>query len=432
MSEDFSGKCLAVHDHFGLFVGLAKRLAETGARVLYQTPVDRYDRINEGVIGDGFEGIQWVEEFWHHRDEIDCFVFPDIRHDGLQAELRRQGFPVWGSQQGMKLEQGRLFFLEKLKELGLDVPPHEVIAGTTNLALFLKDKEDIWIKVSKWRGTWETTHWRNWRLDSGLLDEWAVKWGGIKETVKFICFPKIDTDLEIGADTYCIDGKWPSTMLHGIERKDAAYFSAVTRRDEMPEQMLPIMETFSGFLKEAGYRNQWSMEVRVKDDKNYFIDATTRGGLPSTGTFLAAKNTAEVIYAGAHGELVEIDYGFKFSAECMVNSKGSTDAWLVAEFEPETRDHFLLQQCCGEDGLIWYPPLEGGGKHLGWLWATGDTPEETLLAMNELADSLPDGFDAQVEDLAAVIREIGSGQEQGIQFTSQPMPEPDIVLEDAQ
>lgn len=429
MSEDLSSKCFCVLDHFGLFVGLAQRLSKSGARVLYCTPVDRYDRLNEAVIGVGMEGIEWVEEVWDKKKEIDAFVFPDIRHNGLQNELRSQGFPVWGSQQGMDLEQSRHFFLSKLKELGLDVPPHETVVGISNLKAFLKEKTDIWIKVSKWRGTWETSHWRSWSQDSHNLDSWAVKFGGKKERVQFICFPKIETDLEIGADTYCVDGQWPSQMLHGIEKKDAAYFSAVTQREDMPQQIIPIIEAFSPYLKEVGYRNQWSMEVRVTDTENFFIDATTRGGLPSTNSFLAAKNTAEVIFNGANGDFVEIDYGFKFSAECMVTGKCNDGEWSTAELEPEVQENLLAQQCCAEEGQLWYPPFEGSGNHLGWLRAVGETPKEVLEKMNELADALPDGVEAQVEELADVIREIESEQEQGIKFTDVEMPNPDIVLQ---
>jgi len=422
-------RTFGVLDHFGLFVGLAQRLAESGARVLYSTPIDRYDRINEAIVGSGFDDFEWVEELWDFKKDIDCWVFPDIRHSGFQNELRSQGLPVWGSQMGMELEQSRGFFLRKLKELGLDVPPHTVVVGVSNLAAFLKDKKDVWIKVSKWRGTWETCHWRSWDEDAHNLDLWSVKWGAIKESVKFICFAKIETELEIGADTYCVDGQWPSNILHGIEKKDSAYFSAVTPREKMPEELLPIMDAFSPFLKEVGYRNQWSMEVRVKPPKNYFIDATTRGGLPSTASFLAAKNVDEVIYHGARGEFVDIDYGFKFSAECMVNMKGSEHAWGTAVLPPEVRKNLLFQQCCDEDGQLWYPPLHTEGNTIGWLRSTGDSPKEVLVNMNKLADALPDGLNAQVEDLAAVIREIEAEGEQGIKFTDAKMPDPAIVLE---
>jgi hypothetical protein len=429
VSEDLSNRCFCVFDHYGLFVGLGQRLAKSGARVLYCTPVDRYDRITESVIGSGLEGVEWTEEFWGHINDIDCFVFPDIRHEELQGYLREQGHALWGSQDGMSLEQARMFFLIKLQELGLDVPPYETIKGVSNLGAYLKNKKDIWVKVSKWRGSFETTHWRSWDDDWTWLDALAVKFGGIKEQINFICFPKIETDLEIGADTYCIDGKWPSQMLHGIERKNKAYFSAVTEKSDMPEQLLPIMDAFSPYLKEVGYRNQWSMEVRVTEKENYFIDATTRGGLPSSATFLASKNAAEVIFYGAHGELVEVDYGFKFSAECAVELEDASDNWGTVKLTDEVRKALFVQQCCEVDGQFWFPPTGTASGHIGWLLSTGDSPTEVLKQMNALADELPDGADAQVEALADVIREIESEQEQGIKFTSAKIPDADIVLE---
>jgi hypothetical protein len=420
-------------DHHGLFLGLALRLGDSGAKVWYQTPQDRRDFLNDAVIGAGLKdrGVFCTDDFWLHKSEIDTFVFPDLRHCGEQLELRSQGLSVWGAGRGMELELDRLFFLEKLKEFGLDVPEYEVVDGVTALREYLEDKEDIWIKLSKWRGSWETFHWRSWDQDSHRLDSWAVKFGGLKEHVTFICFPKIETDLEIGADTYNVHGKWPATMLHGIERKDEAYFSAVTATKDMPEQLLPIMEAFSPFLKEVGYACQWSMEARIKEALSFFIDATTRGGLPSTASFLKAKNVPEIIYYGARGELVEPDYPFKFSAECMVKINGEPGAWDTIVLDPEVREELMLCDSCEVDGQVWFPADDGGAaiNEIGWLRATGDTPIDVAKRMNELADLLPDGADASVEALADVFREIESEHEQGIQFTEQKLPDPEIVLE---
>lgn len=430
--SDLSNKVFAVCDHRGLFCTTAIRLAQTGAKVFYNLPEDRRDTLNDAIICDGISGIEVVESLWDVKDKVDCFVFPDIRRCGEQEELRKQGKAVWGSQKGMILEQDRLFFLEQLKDLGLDVPPYEPIKGLANLAAFLKDKEDVWIKVSKWRGSWETFHWRNWNQDAHFIDQWAVRFGGLKNHITFITFPKIETDLEIGADTYCVDGQWPSLMLHGIERKDAAYFSAVTEREQMPEQLLPIMEKFSPLMKSFGYRNQWSMEVRVTESENFFIDATTRGGLPSTASFLSAKNFAEVIYEGARGNFAEIDYGYKFSAEVMVKLQGQRGAWETAELTPEVREAMLLQNFCEVDGQPWFPPDEDDPvSDVGWLFAVGNTPKEVLERMNTLADALPDGADANVESLADVIREIESEKQEGIHFTDLEMPEPDVVLQES-
>lgn len=435
MSENFSDKTFCVYDHHGLFLQIAVRLAQSGARVLYQTPQDRRDAINDGVIGDGLQdkGVFLCDDFWLKKREIDCFVFPDVRHKGEQLELRSQGYPVWGAGIGMDLELNRQLFLRKLAGLGLDVPPYDELIGFTNLLAYLRDKEDIFIKLSKWRGSWETFRFKNWKQDEHTLYAKMIPIWCVREKLRFLCFPKIDTDLEIGADTYNVRGRWPSVMLHGIEHKDEAYFSAVTKHPEMPKQLLPIMDAFSPFLAEVGYSCQWSMEVRVKDDTNYFIDATTRGGLPSTMSFLKAKNTAEVIYAGACGELVDVDYGFKFSAECMVKVNGQPGACETIELEDEVRDNLMLSDCCEVDGQIWFPADENGSiQEIGWLCATGDTPTEVAEEMNRLADMLPDGADASVEAMADVIREIESEHEEGIRFTEQPMPDPEIVLEESQ
>lgn len=421
-------------DHHGLFLQTGLRLAESGAKVWYATPQDRRDLLTDAIVGDGLQqrGVFCTDDLWLHKNEIDTWVYPDVRHCGEQLELRSQGLAVWGAGQGMDLELSREFFLRKLEELGLDVPPYDVIVGLTNLRLFLKDKSEIYIKVSKWRGSWETTCFKSWDESAHMLDVWAVKFGGVKESIRFICFPKIDTDLEIGADTYCVDGQWPALMLHGIERKDEAYFAAVTPREKMPEQLLPIMEAFSPYLRQVQYRNQWSMEVRVKDPKNYFIDATTRGGLPSTASFLKAKNIDEVIYHGARGEFVEIDYGFKFSAEAMIKTVVKPGVWATAVLDPDIRASMMLLEFCEVNGQVWFPADEQEPVEIiGWLRATGNTPTEVAENLNSLADNLPDGLEASVEALAQVIREIKSENEAGITFTEMEMPDPEIVLKEA-
>ena len=398
----------------------------------YQTPQDRRDLVTDAIIGDGMasKGIICIDDFWLIKSKIDTFVFPDIRHCGEQVELRSQGLPVWGAGMGMRLELDRVFFLQKLQQLGLDIPEYQVITGLTNLTHYLRDKKDIYIKVSKWRGSWETKKWEDWQASSHMLDVWAVRFGGVKELIRFICFPKIETELEIGADTYNVNGQWPRTMLHGIERKDEAYFAAVTPTPKMPEQLLPIMEAFSPFLKEVGYACQWSMECRVTKDKTYFIDATTRGGLPSTQSLLAARNLPEIIEAGAHGELVEPDYGFKYSAECMVKIQGTARCWETIVLDDEVKAALGLQDCCEVDGQTWFPADEELPiTEIGWLRATGDTPTEVAQRMNQLADRLPDGADAAVEALADVIREVEEENKSGIKFADDPMPDPEVVLE---
>jgi hypothetical protein len=429
MPEDFSSKTCLVFDH-GFFLPLARRLAQSFGRVLYHTPWEKaYPVLNEGIIGAGFGDIIRCNDFWPLKKSIDLFVFPDLYHAGLQAELRSQGCRVWGAGAGMKLELDREFFLKKLGELGLAVPPFKTIRGLSALADYLKDKKDQYIKVSLWRGSWETQHWRSWEEDAGRLDVWAVRLGGLKDHIPFLVFDPIKTKLEIGGDSYNVHGHWPANMLHGIEKKDEAYFAAVTPTREMPDELARVMEAFSPFLASAGYCCQWSMEVRVTDDEAFFIDATTRGGLPSTASFLAARNIPEILWHGADGELVEIDYGYKFSAECLVKIKGEPDAWASFLPPPELQPWLKLSDCCELDGKIWFPSDGPAIEEIGWLLAVGDTPAEVARTMNEHADLLPDGAGAGVEALADIFREIAAEEEAGIKFTDQEIPAPEIVLE---
>lgn len=434
MSCDLSEKTCCVVDH-GDFLPLARALGgEDGfGRVLFVNPSWQKSGpvISEGVIGDGFPEIKWCRDIYEAKKTgADVFVFPDVFHSGEQLDLADQGYPVWGSRNGMVLELDRMFFLNKLDELGLDVPKFDEVIGITALRDYLRDKEDIYIKVSFWRGSWETRHWRNWDCDSHHLDLWAVRFGGVRELIQFLCFEEIDTKLELGCDTYNINGQWPDYMIHGIEKKDEAYFGAVTRKEKMPEELLPIMEAFSPFLKEENYRCQWSMEVRVTDSESFFIDATTRGGLPSTASqIVAMANLAQVIWHGANGEMVQPEYKHKFTAECMVKIKGEQGAWEPFDFDEELRPWLKLSGCCNPGGVAWFAGDETPVEEVGWLVAVGDSPTETAKRMNELADMLPDGADACVEGLADIIREVEEAEGKGIHFTDQKMPDPEVVLE---
>lgn len=415
----------------GLFLPLAMRMADACKRVLYWTEYEEgFSSIRKGCLGDGFERIERCRDIWQAKKDVDLFCFPDIEHSGMQAELIAQGYPVWGSRMGDSLELNREKFLRVLASLGLDVPPHTVVVGLTGLSNHVKELEDQYIKISRWRGDLETCHWRSWKLDSGILDAWAVKFGPLKELIRFLVFPAIETDLEIGGDTYCVDGQWPRVMLNGLEWKDKSYFGVVTPRSEMPEQLQEILEAFGPVLGEYRYRNEFSSEVRVKDDSAYFIDPTCRGGLPSTGSQLMLwKNFPEIVWAGANGELLEPEYDDAFSMECVLTTKCEKGQWSTVEIPHELEPWVKLSCCCYTDGLYCFPPSEHHGEEIGWLVATGKTPQETLDTMKEHAAMLPDGVCANVESLADILKEVESAEEQGIPITDQPVPEPETVIE---
>ena len=415
----------------GLFLPLAFCLSQQAKRVIYwNTDKRSFPSVKQGTIGDGFENI---EQYWglYPPKDADCYVFPDIGNADLQEDLIERGRKVWGSGGGDILELDREHFMEVIKEVGLDVPKFEVVVGWTALSKHLIDQEDKYIKISRFRGDMETTHWRSWAQDEQWLYWLAIQFGSVKERIRFLVFDAIDTDLEIGADTYCVDGNWPALMLNGFEAKDTTYFSAVTKRSDMPEQINDVLEAFGPELRHHSYRNQWSMEVRVKGDEAYFIDATCRGGMPSSGSQqLIWSNFPDIIWHGANGQLLEPEPAAKFSIECMICSKTGKDLWDEVEIDPSIERNVRFSSCALVDGKYCFPPDEFHEGELGWLVALGDTPSETLKNAKDIADKLPDGLDAKLENLTALIQEIESAQELGIPFTDQKVPDAAEVIND--
>lgn len=432
MKEIGQVTCL-VHD-CGLFLPLARRMAEACKRVIWFNPDRRaFPSMKQGTVGDGFENIEVVEDYWPLVDagEIDLACFPDIGHSGLQLHLESQGVRVWGSRSGDRYERWREMFMATVKDIGLDVPPFEVIKGLRDLEEAVRDREDLYFKISNWRGDMETFHYRNWKMDRTWFDWMAVNLGPFQNHVRFLVFEAIKTPLEIGADTYNVNGNWPSTLLNGLESKDTTYFGAVSKRGELPEQLNRILDAFGWRLAQYDYRNQISFEVRVKDEKAYWIDATQRGGMPSSGSQqLCWKNFPEIVWHGANGELVEPEPESKFTIECMVTTKTGKECYDIVELPEAIDRNVRFSNCAFVDGCYVFAPDEFHSGELGWLIALGDTPRETLDNAKALADQLPDGLDANLENLVGLIQEVEEAEKKGIPFTKEPMPGPEEVVAD--
>jgi len=420
-----------VFDH-GLGISVARRLARNGfKRVLYHSHwEDGFPTINKGIIGDGFDDIERCEDVFSVINEVDTWVFPDILHSGFQEHLVSLGKAVWGSRRADSLELYRQKFHKVLGEVGLDVPTFKAFQGLTAVREHLRTVEDKYLKISKWRGSMETRHWRSWELDEGLLDMLAVRFGPAKELITFLVFDAIDTPLEIGSDTYGVDGQWPSLMLHGIEKKDASYLSAVTKIEDMPEPLLRVLEAFSPVLEKYRMRNQWSTEVRVLEDKAYFTDPTPRLGLPSTSSQLEAwGNFPKIVHAGAHGELINPKPEGLFTAEVIVNLKAEKGQWGIMEVPPELEQWFKPANCGCIDGRLVFP-CEPDSKldSIGWLVAIGNTPKEAVGNLKEYVELLPDGTSADIASLAGAIKDVDEEAKADIHFTDKPMPEPAEVM----
>jgi hypothetical protein len=415
----------------GLFIHVARRLAREYKKVLFWSPWETaFPKFKDDIVGDGYEEIIRVESVESVLDEIDLAVFPDIGYSDLQLQLIKRGIPVWGCRNADELEARRGKFLEVLKsQTNLPVPKCEKIKGVTNLRLFLKDNPDQYIKVDTYRGDFETFHFRSMDEDESIIDELAYKLGPLKENLIFWVFAPIDSKIEDGIDTYCIDGQWPETIIHGMEAKDSAYIGAFQKFSDCPEEVRCVNEAFSPILKQYGYRSMFCTEVRItKEDESFFIDPTCR--MPSPPSQCLCEmigNLGEIIWQGANGILVEPEQAAKFGAQAIF--KVDRDQWGVFVI-PEEIDRFVkISFSCKSNGKICVPPDPQGVSEIGWCVGIGDTMEAAIDHLREVKDQMPDGVTVEFSSLADLLKEMQAAKELGIELTEGEIPEPSVVVE---
>lgn len=418
-----------VFDH-GLFVSLAERLSRDFKKVYYHSPWEKgFPLLNDCVVGD-IPNVVRVRDIWAVIDEVDVCVFPDIQHAGLQLHLESMGKKVWGSRKGDRMELSRRDFLEKLKEIGLPVMDWKWIFGLEELKEELQQRDDLFIKISRYRGSMETWHHQNWKLSEPILDELAVRFGPLKNDVPFIVCDPIHTDLEVGYDGYCIDGKFPSIGVQGYEIKDRAFIASVQKYEDLPEFVQTVNEKMAPVLGEYRYRNFWSTEIRIQGDKPYFIDPCCRCPSPATEAQLELyDNWGEIIMAGAEGTLVDPEPVAKFSAEAMIYHNGDSDKWRTVEVNPDFVRWVKLYRPCFVDGAFRIPPCEHNMDEIGAVVGIGNTIQEAVDHLHETVNSLKDQpVSIRSDALYEAVKEIRKAEEQGVEFTDQKVPSPESVM----
>jgi hypothetical protein len=413
----------------GIFIHVARRLAREYKKVYYWSPADRaFPVLRERCVGDGYPDIVRVEHPLQVKHECDLFVFPDIGHCHLQSELIEQGYPVWGARMGDSIEINRGKFIKELGKTSLPYAPNQTVKGITQLREFLKNEQDKYIKVSRIRGDFETFHWRSWEEDEVTLDKYAVLFGPLRDHLIFYVFDPIDSEIEDGIDAYCIDGKWPKTIIHGMECKDKAYLGTFQKFADCPPVMQQVNLAFGPILESYGYRSCFSSEVRITESgEGFFIDPTCRfGSPPSQVQMEMVANWGQIIWEGAHGNLVEMEPAAKFGVQCLLKFK--RENWTVIPL-PLTMDRWVkVSFSCMVDGDICVPPDTEDVQEIAWLVAVGDSIQETIDTLKAHAEELPDGICCEIPSMVDLIHEIEKAEEAGMEFTDQPVPDAAEVI----
>lgn len=416
-----------VCDH-GRFLEVARRLARDVAKVYYWTPHESdCPSLSRGMIGTGFPEIERIADPLVNFD-CDVFIFTDVGFTPMQQYFQHHGIPVFGHMGGDILEVNRGKFIETLKQLEMPVAEHVVIRGMQALRRHLRDQKDKYLKISKWRGDMESFHWRSWEEDASQLDHIAVKMGPLREHVTFYVFDPIDTKIEDGIDTFCVDGQLPGVAIHALEKKDKALLGTIVPFKDIDETIRGVSEKFAPVLGEFGYRGFFSTEIRVTPDgEAFFIDPTLRAGSPPHQVQCEMiANYGDVVWNAANGMICDPVAVKKFGVQAIVTSHPDENQWEEVRIPDDIRQWFKCGFATLVDGTLAIPP--GLASHAMWMTAIGDTIKEAISALKEHAKQLPDHLTCEYHGLADLLREADEAEKQGMEFSSAPIPPPETVI----
>jgi hypothetical protein len=419
----------------GTFFPVADRLAREMKQVYYCSPSgDGFETAGKDSLGYGHPGVEAIRCFWPIKSEIDVFVFPDCRDWDLQLELESQGFPVWGSKRAEDLESLRGLWLDVAGKVGLPMPNTEVVHGLEHLRrhLFEHRDEKKYVKISRYRGDMETWCAEDWVATRNKLDTLAHKWGGLQNLLTFYVQDDLETDIEGGADTYFVDG-FPDEVIIGYEKKNMGYFGAVMPRKEMPPEIWQPCELLGPVLRQFEYCNFFSTEVRVVQDESYLLDPCCRCPSPAGEEQLEMLgNFAEIVWHGAHGELMQPKWMGKYCGEIVIQWNGDKDGPKSLRVPEGVRQWVKLYACAYAEEAYHFPASQDP-EALGCVVGIGDTPDEVLEHLKRVREELSgQPVELRMDPLADLIVEIKQAKAEGLGFgEGKELPEPSAVLDNA-
>lgn len=415
----------------GLFTELAIRLARDIKHIGSSCPwFAEFPTINDRAVGSGLGEVQWIEdpyldEVW---DATDAYMFPDIFRAGEQQLLQRTGKPVWGSGIGDELETKRIGFREFQEDLGMPIPQGEVIQGWTALCEFLKDHGHCFIKTtSKIRGSMETKEF--WDFEQAQYWLWGlrIKLGSGAEDVRFLIEEPIESPFETGIDTYSVLGQFPKTPMQGIEVKGQIILSSAQIHSPTPKPLDDALSLLAPELKRRRYCNFLSAEFR----KDILTDLCARAPNPGIGVEMEMiHNLGEIVLSGAKGKLVEPEYEFEYGIQAAIYHDDDKELWKQFRIPDDIRRWVKLMEFCKRGELYQIIPRPPHGEKIGWLLGCGNSIQEAANHLIENSEKLKEyPFDIKTDSLEEALKQAHEMEKQGFEFSDQPLPKPEEVLE---
>jgi hypothetical protein len=137
------------------------------------------------------------------------------------------------------------------------------------------------------------------------------------------------------------------------------------------------------------------------------------------------ENVGEIVEGGANGDLVDPVWRAKYGALAIIKSDFAADKWCAVQEDPSIRQWVKWRNYANIEGQGWIIPTEGVKMpEIGDVIGIGDSIEEAIKSCQEHAEKI-EGFEVKVsaEALPEALGEISKGEEHGITFTDEKLPD---------
>ena len=392
----------------GAYLSIAKHMSKYFSKSFYHSVNQNpFPRLSLDQVGTGYDDIIVISEFWSSLDQFDIIMFPDIYFNDWGSQLRKMGKLVWGGCESEVIETDRKVFKDELDNAKLPNGKATYITGITNLRKHLQNVEDKWIKISYFRGEIETYHHIDFEHSKQWLNEISYTMGPLGELLTFIVNDPIDSIIELGCDTWCINGVQPVNKIWGCEVKDCGYIGKVSSENELPEPISYVNTMFQPILQKYKHTGFYSTEIRyTKEGIPYYTDPCMRAGSPPSNTYMALiDNWADIVIAGCKGEIVEPTFIGEYGVEIILKSNYCNEGYLSISYPEEFSDNIRLKGSFKVEGAEYIIPFTHCGfdmTEFGSVVVVGSNLEDCISQALEISSKV-DGY--KVEYNAAALPE---------------------------
>lgn len=419
---DFSKKTVLVWGS-ELHVEFAIRLSREFGKVYFHSNWKCSFPSSDSVMpGQGIEGIHRVLFPFDLIDEVDLWVFTDLLDQDTQVFLRRLGKRVWGCAQGENLELDRWGFYELITSLGMPAMPAELCHGIDHLEELLKKKENLVIKVSMWRGDFETHKHKNWRLSEQWLIRQRLRLGLKAKNMEFFVQEMVkDVKIEVGGDMWSIRGDFPPIAAFGYEKKDVGLALAIKPYNAIAKPIRWVNEKLGPFMRRTDYMGFFSSEIII-DAKGtpYFIDATTRLPTPPNELYQEmVRYWAPILWHGAEGRVVTPEWRAKYGFQALICSSIDSPGfeWQVLDFPEEFRDNIKIFNVSKVDDRWCCTPMEYHMDQIGAVVAWADDLQDAVEQVSEIAETIQgENIEVLAGSASEAVEFVEQGEAMGINF----------------